>query len=406
MKPTPRLKDGWWHAWVTVGAKPNGRPDQRHVKRRTREAAEARIDELLAQRKTGKVEKAGRKPTVQEWLETYFEKIAPRRCDPTTVYDYRSKCRTWVYPSHGRKRVDRFASEDLDDIYLTMARAGKADSTILKLHRILSRALEVAFRRGVVPVNVAKLIDPPTAKKVEIKPLSEAEAVTVVESAELKRNAARWSVALALGLRQGEALGLRWEYVDLDAAKMRVWWQLHRRSFAHGCEGTCGRRRGGNCPQRVLPLRSGDVHVKGGLILKEPKGKSRREIPLPAELLEALKAHREVQDLEKMMAGDAYESWGFVFARLDGSPIDPGEDWDQWKALLKAAGVRDARVHDGRHTAATVLLALGVKIEVVQELLGHSDIRLTRGYAQVASAMAREATDRIGSALLKKRGTP
>lgn len=76
------------------------------------------------------------------------------------------------------------------------------------------------------------------------------------------------------------------------------------------------------------------------------------------------------------------------------------------KALLAAAGVRDARVHDGRHTAATVLLALGVKIEVVQELLGHSDIRLTRGYAKVASRMAREATDRIGSALLRKPGTP
>ena len=108
---------------------------------------------------------------------------------------------------------------------------------------------------------------------------------------------------------------------------MRVWWQLHRRSFKHGCGGTCGRRRGGNCPERTLPLRSGETVVKGGLILKEPKGRSKREIPLPPELVEALRAHREVQNLERMMAGGAYAPYGFVFARVGGDPVDPGEDW-------------------------------------------------------------------------------
>lgn len=399
--------DGQYHAWVTVGTKPNGRPDQRHVKRETRAEVEARVDELLEQVRTGTVVKSGRPQTLQQWIETYLDTVAPRRCDPTTIYDYRSKMRTWVYPVAGKVRVDRLAPEHLDAIYLAMARSGRAESTILKVHRILSRSLEVAFRRGLMPRNVAKLIDSPTHKPVEITPLTDGEAVTVLDATEWRRNAARWAVGLSLGLRQGEALGLRWSYVDLGAREMRVWWQLHRRAFEHGCgEAPCGRRRPGNCPRRVLPLRAGEHVVEGGLILKPPKGKSKRSIPLPVELVEALKAHREVQTLERTMAESAWMDHDLVFTRPDGGPIDPARDHAEWKALLKAAGVRAARVHDGRHTAATILLALGVPIEVVQEILGHSDIRLTRGYAKVASAMARDATDRIGGALLKRRHTP
>lgn len=407
--PTIRQgEDGLWHAWVTVGTKPNGRPDQRHVKRATREEVEERVDELLEQRRTGKVVKPGRVPTVAQWLDTYLETVAPRRCDPSTIHGYASKMRNYVIPVVGKVRLDRLTPEHLDAVYLAMSRAGRADATILQVHRILSRALEVAFRRDLCPRNVAKLIDSPAAKRAEIKPLTADEAVRILAATEGQRNAARWSVGLALGLRQGEALGLRWEYVDLDAGVMHVWWQLHRRSHEHGCgtPPTCGRRRGGNCPQKVLRMRAGELHLTGGLILKPPKGKGKRTIPIPAELVDALRAHREVQDLERMMASGAYASHGLVFAEPDGSPIDPARDWQQWKELLKSAGVRDARVHDGRHTAATLLLAQGVDVRVVQEILGHSSVTVTEGYAHVASAMAREATQRMGSAILKKPSTP
>jgi integrase len=404
--------DGTWNAWVTTGGKrANGRPIQRHIKRATKAEVEAEIDRILDQKEAGAPVKPGRKPTFKGWMTTYLDTVAPRRCDPGTIRDYRSLLVNWAYPVCGDEPVDRVAADHLDKIYNNMAEAGRADSYALKMHRVLTRALEIARRRHLVSTNVAKDVDPPTFEKVEIQPLDEDAANAVLDAADGRRNSARWSVGLALGTRQGEALGLRWDYVDLDdlaAGEMRVWWQLRRRSFVHGCGDTpCGRKHGGHCPDRKLPLRSGEIQIQGGLILKPPKSRqSKRTIPIPPELVAALRAHREVQELEKMMAGGAYTDRGFVFAELDGSPIDPAVDRDEWVAILQAAGVPHARVHDGRHTAATLLLAQGVPIEVVQEILGHSDIRVTRGYTHVASGRAREATDRMGRSLLKKRGTP
>jgi len=125
------------------------------------------------------------------------------------------------------------------------------------------------------------------------------------------------------------ALGLRWPYVDLDSEQpeLKIHWQLHRRPFKHGCgDSPCGRRRAGNCPKRILPLRKGEVQVEGGLILKKPKGSSYGQIPLPPEFVEELRRHREIQDLEKSMAGDAYARHDFVFAGLDGGPVSPEAD--------------------------------------------------------------------------------
>lgn len=411
--------DGLWHAWVTVGTKKNGRPDQRHVKRATKAQVETRVDELLDQRKDGVVVKAGRPVTVEQWLTTYLNVVLPStdRCDPETIRGYWSKVRIWALPIIGSSRVDRLQPEQLEAVYLAMKRAGRASSSALKLHRILSRALEVALRRKLVPRNVARLIDAPSARAVEETALTQEDAAAVLAAARGRRNAARWSIALALGLRQGEALGLRWSHLDLEAGAMHVWWQLSRRTFDHGCGDTCGRYRAGECPARILPLRDGESVVldlskldgtdrRTGLVLKEPKGKSKRTVPLPGELVAELRTHRDVQDLERMMAGPAWQAHDFVFARLDGQPIDPRVDYWDWRDLLNAAGVPAHRLHDARHTAGTVMAALGVPIQVVQELLGHSGLPVTRRYVHVASEMARDATERMGSAMLKRRGTP
>ncbi|MGK5737233.1 tyrosine-type recombinase/integrase [Micromonospora sp. URMC 103] len=391
--PYPTIKlgdDGWWHAYVTVGSKPNGRADQRHVRRKTKDEAVARVDELLAQRRTGAVTKAGRAPTVQAWMEVYLADVAPRRCNPATLYDYRSKCRNWIYPHLGKTRLDKLKPEQLDAMYLAMERQGKASSHALKVHRIMTRALEVALRRGMVARNVAKLIDAPSGRSPKMAFLTAEQAAKVLAAAAGQRNSARWSVALALGLRQGEALGLRWSHVDLEAGYMEIPKQLRRRIYEHGCGGTCGRKRGADCPQRS----------EGGLQLVDPKGKSERTLPIPAPLVAKLRVHKVRQDEERSAAAEWWHDGDFVFAQNDGRPLDPRQDYQAWRDLLKEAGVPRVRLHDARHTAATLMVAQEVKLEVVQAVLGHTDIRTTQGYAKVVNELTKEATDRMGRLLL------
>ena len=148
-------------------------------------------------------------------------------------------------------------------------------------------------------------------------------------AAQAHRNAARWTVALALGLRQSEALGLRWTDVDLDNGTLSVRRGLHR--------------VGGR-----------------GLVYEEPKAeRSRRTLALPEQLVAALRSHRATQLEERIAAGPLWESNDLVFAQANGRPIERKSDWKAWKNLLNEAGVREVRLHDGRHTAATLLLSGG-----------------------------------------------
>jgi len=110
-------------------------------------------------------------------------------------------------------------------------------------------------------------------------------------------------------------------------------------------------------------------------------------------------AHRAAQRREREAAGDAWREHDLVFSRPRGCPIDPRDDFVEWKALLAHAGVRDARLHDGRHTSATLLLEQGVDVRVVMEILGHSELRVTQRYTHVASPLAEEAARRMGQAL-------
>jgi integrase len=400
--------DGQWHAWVVVGTKANGRPDQRHVKRATYDEVEDRVDELLAQKKTGRVQKGGRSPLAETWIETvYFENVAPLNCDYSTIEGARKKLRRYAWPVMGKVPMGRLKAENITAVYVGMIRAGLAEATVLQVHHIIMPALKVAFRQGVLNHNLAELVERPKFKPKPMAAPSLGAAERVLAVTDKRRTAARWRCGLGLGLRQGEALGLRWPFVDIDSAEpsARIHWQLHRRPFRHGCgDVPCGRRRGGNCPQRVLLLRKGEVQVEGGLILKKPKGSSYGEIPLPPEFVEELRRHREIQGLEKLMGGAAYAGHDFVFARLDGGPISPEADWAEWQEIEEEAGVRGIRVHDGRHFTASFLLALGVDSRVVQTILRHSSIKVTEAYMDVAADLKREATSRIGKALPAPKG--
>ncbi|MBE1466130.1 tyrosine-type recombinase/integrase [Kibdelosporangium phytohabitans] len=412
-------KHGVWHGWVTMGVKSDGSPDRRHVKRRSETDATKAVQVLERERDAGTVKKAGKAPTVEDWMTIYLDTIAVQKLAPKTHDDYWSKARNWILPNLGKHRLDRLQPEHLDALYAVMFKEGMAASHVLKVHRILSRALKIAVRRGKIGRNVADLIDAPSAEPIEQDSLDADEARKVLHVAQKRRNGARWSVGLACGLRQGEALGLRWKYVDLETGAFKVWWQIQRNNWKHGCEDphACGDRlhkrkpcrKGCKLHKRRCPppcpanctrhARSCPERTGGGMVFRKPKGKGRRTGVLPKPLLLALRQQKIEQDKERQIAGDLWDDWDLVFCQPNGKPIDPRDDWEEWGELLKAAGVRYVRVHDGRHTAGTLLAEQGVHIRTIQEILGHADVRTTQIYTHVSDPAKRDAADLMGSAL-------
>jgi integrase len=199
-----------------------------------------------------------------------------------------------------------------------------------------------AMPRGHVARNVVTLVDPPAQKQSDVATaptLDEARAV--LTAAAHVRNSARWTVALALGLRQSEALALQWKDIDLLANTLTVRRSIHR--------------------------------VRGGLMYEEPKTRrSQRTLALPLPLVADLHRHKAAQPGERVLAGSEWQDEDLVFAQPNGRPIDKKTDYDDWTRLLQTAGVRHVRLHDGRHTAATLLLSENVHPRMIMELLDHS----------------------------------
>ena len=219
--------------------------------------------------------------------------------------------------------------------------------------------------------NVAKFAQPPRIARSEIQPLTPDEVRTFLAANEGDRLEALFLVALGVGLRQGEVLGLAWSDIDLTAATIRVHHALQR--------------------------------VDGRLELVEPKSvTSRRVVPAPAIVPDALREHRRRQLREHLLAGSRWhdDPCDLVFTTTVGTPMDGVAVTRRFKAVVAAAGLPDQRFHDLRHACASLLLAQGVAPRVVMETLGHSQISLTLNtYNHVIPALGREAADRMDAML-------
>jgi integrase len=412
--------DGYFHGRVVMGVKEDGSEDRRHVMYRDERRVKDEVRRLEKQRDAALVAKAGRPPTVAEWMRTWLDTIAPRTAQQTTVDEiYRPKVERWIIPRLGKHRIDRLLPEHVDAFYAWLAQQGLSTKSVRLIHQILSRALKMAVRRGKVARNVAstQYVEAPTHRDQEIEPLTQEEARRILDLAAVLPNGARWSVALALGLRQGEALGMRWGCIDLKAGTLRVF-QIKRTRYRHGCEDQheCGKKwhrdacaepckkHKDRCPVPCRPdCRFHAQHcpkrLGGDWEFREPKGGKVRTLVIPGPLIRELKAHWRKQKKLREVAGEQWEDNDLCFPNSLGKPLEVHDDWSDWKWLCKAAGVRDARLHDARHTAATLLLEQGVDIRVVQEVLGHSTLTVTKKYAHVTSRLAKEAAARISLAL-------
>ena len=379
-------KDGYWHGRVTVGVKDDGRPDRRHVMG-TQADVIRKVRELERLRDAGTVRKTGRSWTVEKWLTHWVENIAAPFVRENTIAGYRVAVRVHLVPGLGKHRLEKLQPEHLERFYVAMLAGGSSPATAHQAHRVLRTALNQAVRRGYLARNPASLAKPPRLVEHEVEPYTVDEVRLLLKTALDRRNGARWAIALALGLRQSEVLGLKWSDVDVDAGRLVVRRGRLRPRWEHGCDGSCGRKYGGHCPQRKA-LRSETSETKSRA--------GRRAVGLPAELVELLRKHKVTQEREREIVCQLWVDGGWVFATPTGRPVNPRTDWDDWKALLAAAGVRDGRLHDARHTAATVLLLLGVPERAVMGVMGWSNTAMAARYQHLTAVVQRDIANRVG----------
>ena len=355
--------DGRWAGMISL---PGGRRQtfsgrsQEDVRRQIVEALHARQDT------------AGDDPTaitVAQFLDMWLERIAKPKIRAQTYKGYEVHVRLHLKPAIGKIPLDRLEPMHIQDLIDRKVKDGLAPKTVRYMHGTLRTALNHAMRWNYLVRNPAAVVEGPRVRQQEIQPLTREEAQRFLAAIRGDRLEALYTVALTMGLRQGEALGLRWRDVDLELGNFRINNQLQR------------------------------VNHKYELV--EPKtARSRRSLAIPAKIVDSLRQHKNRQLDERRRAGLAWHDTDLVFARPNGYPLSGSVVTHHFQDLLKGMGLANRRFHDLRHSCATLLLAQGVSPRVVMDVLGHSQISLTMNtYAHVLPELRREAADRMNELL-------
>lgn len=368
--------DGRWHGRVTMGSDPStGKAIRRHVTARTQSEVARKVRDLEKARDLGGT--GGSKQTVSEYLKTWIANREALGNRPNTISGYRVDAKH-IEAAFGGVRLNKLTVDHVETLWKQMS-AVRPDGrsrvgSIPHVRRTLSAALSDAAKRGLILRNPVSLARAPKHRTPPIQPYSLPEVRKLLAAANATRQPARWLLAAVLGLRQGEVLGLQWSDLDQAASTLTVARQLQRRAWQHGCGGSpCGRKRGTDCSARH----------GGGLITSEPKSDAgKRTIALAPTVLNALLAHRRLQAAERLAAA-YWEDGDWMFPDEWGRPMDPQLDYRAWRRLCTAAGVPVRRLHDLRHTAATLLLEADVDLKSAGQVLGHGTVAQTAAYTHV-----------------------
>lgn len=402
-----RESDGMWVGRVELPPGPDGKRRRKQVARARRAEVVTALRDLRRDLdRTGDLPTSS--PTLAVWLTTWLDRIAAPRLKPRTTATYRSYIEHYITPSIGRTRLDKLTPGHVARMHAYITEQGLSSTTALQAHRILSRALVDAMREGRVTRNVADAdhIDAPRRAVTTRRALTATDAQAIlglVATPGREREFIRWSLALLAGLRQGEALGLTRDCIDLDAGLLRIEWQLQRLPWSHGCGPRtdtgwpCQRERAGSCSARHVTIPAGQEaeRVHGGLWLLRPKSRRGwREVPIVGAFRDGLA--RYMAQAEPGPAG--------LLLHDAGRPLDPSRDSAAWHALLVEAGIDRAPLHSARHTTATLLYELGVPEGTRMAILGHSSATTTAGYTHVTDAIARDAMERLGRVALPQIG--
>ncbi|WP_433473630.1 tyrosine-type recombinase/integrase [Spirillospora sp. CA-142024] len=389
----PKLRAGGRHgSWYVRLELPVGVDGRRRVRRggfATRKAAEEALAQLGSPRGAG-----GGLLTVGEWLTQW---LATRARAASTIKNYSCHVSRYLVPYLGQIVLAELSVAHLQAMFAGIARrhdargAPLSAATLNRIRATLRTALNAAIRQGLISDNPASRVELPvarrpravvwTAARVEhwqrtgerppVAVWTAAQTAEFLHAIREHRLYAAFHLIALRGLRRGEAAGLRWCDLDLD--------------------------------QRVAVISQQIQQHQGYLTACPPKtATSARVIALDRTTVAALRAHREQQQGEQRQAGVDYRDSGYVFTAPNGDPLAPVRLTRLFHRLVAEHGLPPIRLHDLRHGAATLALAAGVELKVVQDMLGHSSIVLTADtYTSVLPEVAHRAAERTAKHVLR-----
>jgi integrase len=308
-----------------------------------------------------------------EWLEkTQKHDVRPRAYER-----YEEIVRLHINPTIGHHYLQKLTPNQIKSFYAKKLDEGYAASTVNSFHNVLHKALDTAVRWNLIPRNICDLVDPPHKEEYEAHPLNLEQLKKLLTVAQGHPTEALITLTLATGLRRGEILGLKWQDIDMEDGTLQIRRVLSR-----------------------VPTKLKTETRKGYVEANTKTKKSRRRIIIASFALEALKKHRERQKVAKEKAGPLWKENDLVFCTSIGTFLNPDRDVRvPFKKLLQKAELPDVRFHDLRHSAATLLLGMGVHPKIVQEILGHSNIAITMNiYSHVLPTMQQEAMKKLNAA--------
>jgi integrase len=313
------------------------------------------------------------KLTVADFLEHEWLPAVEGTLRPLSVQRYRSVVRLYIKPRIGSQRLQGLSGGTLNGLYADLERDGLSVSTRRLVHAVIGRALRDAERWGRVPRNVARMADPPARGGCRASAWTAGELRRFLDHVEGDRLAPLWRLGATTGMRRGELAGLTWRALDLDGARLSV-------------------------EQQLVPTR-------GGATFGPPKSaRSRRTVALDPQTVDALRAHRVTQVLERDFAGPAYTDRDLVFADPLGEPISPQRLTEWFSDHRKAAGIPTGSLHTLRHTAATLALTAGVPVHIVAARLGDDAKTVLATYAHLLPQSDELAAERVAAALTASPG--
>lgn len=390
-------KDGLWIGRYRNGYTRSGSVAYKSVSAPTEEKCRAKLNKSIRDSKRDDAVLNSR-TTIKAWCDEWL----PRRQSelrPSSYTATRSAVTQWIIPTIGQRRLSEVSAADVRKVASTITKAGKKSATATRTHAVLIKLLKDARREGHAVPGVATDVPAPRPGTTDREAIPVEDALEILAwVTEHRDDRTRWAAALLQGMRQAECLGLTWDRVDLNRGIVDVSWQRMPLTWQHGCGGTCGRKRGVDCPAKHF-VHPADYEVRamhGRVHWARPKtAAGTRIIPLVPWMVGALREWRTKAP---------YSDLGLVWPRLDGLSRDEAEDLQDWKDIQKAAGVRHPSgrayvLHEARHTTATILAEAGIDFEVIRMIVGHSSMASTRGYLHLSDARARTALEQVATTL-------